>query len=50
MIEIASGDYDVDMNKLIATAVKKYYEERDTHYLNTINRHDYISADAGTHA
>lgn len=44
MIEIASGDYNVDMNKLMATAVKKYYEERDTNYLNTINRHDYISA------
>lgn len=50
VIEIASGDYNVDLNKLMATAVKKYYEERDTYYLNTINRHDYISADSGKHA
>lgn len=50
VIEIASGDYGVDMNKLMATAVKKYYEERDTYYLNTINRHDYISADSGKYA
>lgn len=47
MIEIASGEYDVDLSKLMATAVKKYYEERDTYYLNTINRHDYICGDTG---
>lgn len=47
MIEIASGEYNVDMSKLIATAEKKYYEERDTYYLNTINRNNYISANTG---
>lgn len=47
MIEIAVGEYNVDMSKLMAAAVKKYHEERDTYYLGTFNRDNYIRADTG---
>lgn len=45
VIEIAVGEYDVDMGKLMATAEKKYNEERDKHYL--IANDNYIRADTG---
>lgn len=35
------------MSKLMAAAVKKYHEERDTYYLGTFNRENYIRADSG---
>lgn len=35
------------MSKLMAAAVKKYHEERDTYYLGTFNRDNYIRADTG---
>lgn len=47
VIEIAVGEYDVDFSKLMAAAVKKYHEERDTYYLGTFNRDNYIRADSG---
>lgn len=31
----------------MAAAVKKYHEERDTYYLGTFNRENYIRADTG---
>lgn len=31
----------------MAAAVKKYHEERDTYYLGTFNRENYIRADSG---
>lgn len=50
VIEIASGEYEqIDMSKLMAAAVKKYHEERDTHYLGTFNRDNYIRADTGVY-
>lgn len=47
VIEIAHGEYNVDLGKLMAGAVKKYYEERDTYDLGTFNRHNYIRAETG---
>lgn len=47
VIEIAVGEYGVDLSKLMAAAVKKFHEERDTHYLGTFNTDNYIRADAG---
>ncbi|XP_031638739.1 ATP-binding cassette sub-family G member 4 [Contarinia nasturtii] len=47
LIEIAVGEYDVDMSKMMAGAVKKFNEERDTYYLGTFSRDNYILADAG---
>lgn len=50
VIEIASGEYEqVDMSKLMAAAVKKYHEERDTYYLGTFNRDNYIRDDTGVY-
>lgn len=48
VIEIAIGEYDVDMGKLMAAAVKKFHEERDTYYLGTYKRDNFIRADSGT--
>lgn len=47
MLEIAVGEYDVDMSKLMATAVKKYHEDRDKHYLGSLTTNNYIRADSG---
>lgn len=48
VIEVAVGEYDVDLSKLIAAAVKKVHEERDTYYLGTYKRDNFIRADSGT--
>lgn len=48
VIEIAVGEYDVDLSKLMAAAVKKFHEERDTYYLSTYKRDNFIRADSGT--
>lgn len=50
VIEIAVGEYDVDMGKLMLAAEKKCYEEHDTYYLNIFNRDNYIRADSGMSA
>lgn len=47
VIEIAVGEYDVDLGKLMAAAVKKFHEERDTYYLGTYKRDNFIRADSG---
>ncbi|XP_055314826.1 ATP-binding cassette sub-family G member 1 [Sitodiplosis mosellana] len=47
LIEVAVGEYDVNLSKLMAAAVKKYHEERDTYYLGTYKRDNFIRADSG---
>lgn len=47
VIEVAVGEYNVDMSKMMAAAVKKFNEERDTYYLGTFSRDNYIRADTG---
>lgn len=32
-MEVAVGDYEVDLNRMINAASKKYYEDRDQHCL-----------------
>lgn len=32
-MEVAIGEYDIDLTKMMGTALKKYYEERDAHAL-----------------
>lgn len=32
-MEVATGEYDTDLSKLVASATKKYYEDRDDHVL-----------------
>lgn len=44
MIEIAVGEYDMDMTKLMAAATKKMHEERDKYYLNNITNANFIRA------
>lgn len=45
-MEVAIGEYDIDLTKMMGTALKKYYEERDAHSLglvaaeNLIRHHD----------
>lgn len=47
VIEIAVGEYDIDQSKMMAAAVKKFHEERDTYYLGTYKRDNFIRADSG---
>lgn len=35
-MEVAVGEYEVDLTKMMSTAVKKYYEDRDKHYLEMV--------------
>lgn len=44
MIEIAVGEYDMDMTKLMAAATKKMHEERDKYYMNNITNTNCIRA------
>lgn len=44
MIEIAVGEYNMDMTKLMAAATKKMHEERDVYYMNNITNTDCIQA------
>lgn len=44
MIEIAVGEYDMDMTKLMATATKKMHEERDKYYMHNITNANCIRA------
>lgn len=45
-MEVAIGEYDIDLTKMMGTALKKYYEERDAHVLglvaadNVLRHHD----------
>lgn len=33
VMEVAVGDYDVDLSRMVNAATKKYYEDRDHHCL-----------------
>lgn len=47
VIEIAVGEYDVDMGKLMATALKKFHEDRDSNYMSKLNGGNCIRVDSG---
>lgn len=44
MIEIAVGEYDMDMAKIMAAATKKMHEERDKYHINNITNANCIRA------
>lgn len=36
VMEIAIGEYDIDLSVMMGSALKKYYEDRDKHYLGDV--------------
>lgn len=48
-MEVAVGEYEVDFNKMMSSALKKYYEDRDKHYLEMVaSTEDMFRKKAGT--
>ena len=49
VMEVAIGEYDIDLTKMMGTALKKYYEERDAHSIGLVAADNIIRhADDGT--
>lgn len=42
VMEVAVGEYDIDLSKMMGTALKKYYEERDAHALGLVTSDNVI--------
>lgn len=36
VMEVAIGEHDIDLTKMMGTALKKYYEERDAHSIGLV--------------
>lgn len=42
VMEVAIGEHDIDLSKMMGTALKKYYEERDAYTMGLVTSDNVI--------